>query len=114
MEAQELRLGAYFCACYSSITNVVPFAEREGSRAQPCRAVRVTKGDDVCDAAVTGTEIGPQPKFLCFHPLSLLTVPGFSHSMDVSLNKLREWATDREAWHVAVHGVAKNWTRLSD
>ena len=43
----------------------------EGSRAQPCRVVRITKGDNVCNAAaITGTEIGTQPKFLCFHPLS--------------------------------------------
>ena len=35
-------------------------------------------------------------------------------SMDVSLNELRELVMYREAWHVAIHGVAKSWTRLSD
>ena len=35
-------------------------------------------------------------------------------SMDMSLGELREMAMDREAWHTAIHGVAKSWTRLSD
>ena len=37
-----------------------------------------------------------------------------TNSMDMSLSKFRELVMDRKAWHVAVHGVIKSWTRLRD
>ena len=39
---------------------------------------------------------------------------GITDSMDMNMSHFQELVMDREAWRAAIHGVAKNWTRLSD
>ena len=39
---------------------------------------------------------------------------GITDLKDMSLSKLQKLVMDREAWHAALHGVAKTWTQLSD
>ena len=57
---------------------------------------------------------GKNTEVICHSLLQWTTLDSTTDSVDMSLSKPREILKDREAWHAAVHGVAKSWTRLSD
>ena len=46
-------------------------------------------------------------------PQRMRSLDDITNSMDMNLSKFQETVKDREAWHVAVHGVTKSWTQFS-
>ena len=46
--------------------------------------------------------------------LAAMNVQSIYNLLKLSLSELRELVMDREAWHAAIHGVAKSWTQLRD
>ena len=59
-------------------------------------------------------ESGPKFQGIAVLGISMVFIVGYRNPMDMNWSKLQEMVKDREAWHAAVRGVTKSWTRPSD